>query len=751
MSNEITHDEAFKRYFNQPDERLSCYLHVIFKGIIVRGEGENRECDVTASRSEQDSRFIRQDNQGNAEIMKWLKWLPSVILSPITLSPMIYIDPKGKVRKVKFTERFEEQARESVKPFLESKYGSQIFDDLLNAINGKRTLDTKELEALIDSARFMVQRSWLSANDISIHSHLRGALMASLNDISLISINNTFSFETKTLKDIEGVYAVKRMFLYHLNSCLLSKLVRVSLEGTLLKKLSSNIRNKYNTPLIDFFTPFIFDADEEKVVLFYVKGREREVEECVKKSFEDTLNEVLGEFVGEAVETVESLVFKLDIKKEEVDMLKDPKILNKFLSDKDSTSFMKICEGKVRVRVSHSNELCTSCKARKSITYANFKKENLKVIKEEERLCSVCLSVRLFPFIMGRSSYLKGDIMKNNIDVEKNVWVALFEKVEDGGRSIDDIDGSGDVIFLAIRLNTSKIRLNTSKWSEVKVNVEEIYSLNSEELKISSREFLKYISDLILEKLNNDKEDLKVEVLRYCEFGNINEDLLRNFINLIVENINRERGGVEVEIGKLIKVLVSGSCKISDNKVENRVIGILKDLLKNDLSNFNNKLNELAEKFKKELMVRKAIKSLEELIMFNGEVSIPKSLDRLFSIKQNFSIIAEYIMALLYIKNIVHVTLISPSITTPILLIIISKRDLERVFYEVLYPVFSSLLEEPRRSIPNAILTYIIKAKPYTPIHIIKEVVGMEPIAQDNSSITYIPVIVNRTTYLSQN
>jgi len=50
----------------------------------------------------------------------------------------------------------------------------------------------------------MVQRSWLSANDISIHSHLRGALMASLNDISLISINNTFSFETKTLKDIEG-------------------------------------------------------------------------------------------------------------------------------------------------------------------------------------------------------------------------------------------------------------------------------------------------------------------------------------------------------------------------------------------------------------------------------------------------------------------------------------------------------------------------------------------------------------------
>ena len=49
----INHDKIFEGYFGELNEYLQCYLHDIFKSIVARGGRDGRECDITASISEQ--------------------------------------------------------------------------------------------------------------------------------------------------------------------------------------------------------------------------------------------------------------------------------------------------------------------------------------------------------------------------------------------------------------------------------------------------------------------------------------------------------------------------------------------------------------------------------------------------------------------------------------------------------------------------------------------------------------------------
>jgi len=131
-----------------------------------------------------------------------------------------------------------------VKYFLNYKYGNKIYDRIKEKIircakeniNKCEKLSSDEFVALIDANRFMAQRSWISANDI-VYAHLRGALLALLDNVVLIRLYNPFYSDYKTLKDLEGVYAITKIFLYYLNDCLLRKLANVSLNDDLKELL----------------------------------------------------------------------------------------------------------------------------------------------------------------------------------------------------------------------------------------------------------------------------------------------------------------------------------------------------------------------------------------------------------------------------------------------------------------------------------------------------------------------------------
>ncbi|SAI85313.1 uncharacterised protein [Saccharolobus solfataricus] len=58
----INHDEILRKYLKEfiNNNYLSCYLHDLFKSIIVRGGQERRDCDITASISEQTSEFAKK-------------------------------------------------------------------------------------------------------------------------------------------------------------------------------------------------------------------------------------------------------------------------------------------------------------------------------------------------------------------------------------------------------------------------------------------------------------------------------------------------------------------------------------------------------------------------------------------------------------------------------------------------------------------------------------------------------------------
>jgi len=724
----INHDKIFEGYFGKLNEYLHCYLHDIFKSIVARGGRDGRECDITASISEQYSKFAIN------KVREVLEKLCSIILSPITLSPMIYIDSRGNILKVNFKERFDDLPRYYVKDFLNYKYGNDIYNKILEKITSGDKLNSYELIALIDASRFMVQRSWISANDITIHAHLRGALLASLNNISLIRISNPFYSEYNTLKDIEGIYAITKIFLYYLNSCLLERLTNTSLNNVLKRLIDELPEDKYATPLIDFYTPFIFDADERSITLFYVKDKLNDVKECIKSSFTATINEVLSKLARRLIKIKETITYKLDLVKEHENMLNNPEALNEFLEVPNSVLFAEIENAEVELEgIETEDRLCSVCKLRKSV-----REDLIPTIitrKTEDRLCNICLSVRLAPYAVGRTSTLKrGD--RGDTDIEKEGWYNLFKKIDNRGRSIDElVEGYDDnVIFLGIKLDLKK-------WDNRDVSLIEAYHLNLENLRNSVKEFLKDVRDRIL---SGTDPNVDFVVNNCVQLKDPNpekfEKVTSSFIDLLTSQSKR------IDINEFTNKISDICDNIFSSKELERLRNNIKNLLKNHIDYFNEKVEQLKNEYRCDLNTIEVENIIRNFIDSYRKIEISKSLDRLFSIKQNFSVIIEYFMALLYIKKVGHITLIEPSITTPFFLAVIRKKDFKKLFNEVLYPFFKKFLEDSRYSISNLMLVYIIKAKSYTPIKIIKEIINTEPKPLKDSTVLLIPVIVNRNS-----
>ncbi|WP_241208934.1 hypothetical protein [Saccharolobus islandicus] len=720
---------------------LSCYLHDLFKSIIVRGGQERRDCDITASISEQSSEFAKKDI--NERLTKNLEKLPSIILNPITLSPVFYIDSEGNLFVVNFTEQFEKQAEEYVKYFLNYKYGNKIYDRIKEKIircageniNKCEKLSSDEFVALIDANRFMAQRSWISANDISIHAHLRGALLALLDNVVLIRLYNPFYSDYKTLKDLEGVYAVTKIFLYYLNDCLLRKLANVGLNDAIERIANDLPKDKYNTPLIDFYTPFIFDADDKSILLFYVKDRLNDIRECARLSFVNTINEVIGSLSHSKVK--ETITLRVDLLKEREKILSDPEALNDFLNIPSSISLIEIENLEVEFNgLDTTDELCSVCKLRKGIKEELI--PNVVSKKEDEKLCNVCLAVRLAPYVVGRTSALKrGDI--GNVDIKNEGWYNLFKKVDSNvGRSIDELTEGyeDDVIFLGIRLDLENWKdISVSLFKAYNVDLNALYGLVDNYLKDLIRKSSEYLLDF------TRKENLITSINTISECYNqlkTNSEMLRkledSFIGLLADAVNSNK----IDINRLAEKILNACGNINDEKSK------LHNIIKNSISNLKSDLNNFLNKIRSDNSTLLNAIYVKNNIINHDSLAIPRSLDRQFSIKQSFSMIIEYIMALLYIKKVDHITLIVPSITTPLFLAVIRKRDFKKLFEEVLYPVFKKLLENSKASIPNAILTYFIKAKAYTPIHIINEVINIKPRPIKESSVLLVPVIVNR-------
>ncbi|BFH74709.1 hypothetical protein SJAV_26530 [Sulfurisphaera javensis] len=777
------HDKILYDYLSAYLQKISnhsaSYLHDIFKALFVKGDSESedkstssleemyRNYDRIASIAEQSKCFI----PNNVKIMNILKNLPSYILNPLNLSPIIYLSKNLNLFKTTFQPKFKDLSEIYLKDYLDSKYGNNTFNNIKYNICSKQKLDIKSFEVLVDSIRFFPQRSWISGNDISLLAHLRGALLASLEDIYLVEINNPFYSNFITLKDAEGVYAITKVFLYHLNNCLFEKVDQNFNE--ILKsiadvdKLTEYSNDLYNSPLIDFFTPFVFSADHEKI-RFFVKNKDH-IEECIKEGINKTLDEVLDKWISKDKLIEDSVSINVRIVAHEHIDDKDEKyvenaeILNNLLSVNEKggelTHMQITFQG-----AETSNELCEVCKRRKAVKLNDKLKE---ILGNDVKLCNVCLAVRLSPFHVGRSSSLKkGDEEWNLNDIKNNGWNYFFISSGNKGRSIDDItDGSDDVIFIAMKLNLKNykeriVELN-KYYDEMK---DELYNLVKDDI----NKYLGIVKEILLsENISKNKgfERVKNIYEKLKEKMNFDESLSKKFFDtLIMSNRKGSRIDFSVVTDFIIhEFLGSENTNITEIKKLPDIINIIKEVLRqksNDLNNIGsiilskiNTIKNLREKLRelKEVMKSDSVGTTQEstvktdLVRETEKVlvDIPKSLDREFSIRLHFSILGEELLAMMYYKRIKQLILINPSTFTPLVLTVIRKSDLSK-FIEILKEL-NNVLGDEISPISNSVLIYLIKAKSYTPISIIFYILNEEIDEKGNSdSIGIVPVIVGR-------
>jgi len=269
----------------------------------------------------------------------------------------------------------------------------------------------------------------------------------------------------------------------------------------------------------------------------------------------------------------------------------------------------------------------------------------------------------------------------------------------------------------------------------------EAYHLNLEDLRNSVKEFLKDVRDRIL---SGTDPNVDFVVNNCIQLKDPNpeklEKLTSSFVDLLTSQSKR------IDINEFANKISDICDNIFSDKELKRLRNNIKNLLKNHTNYFNEKVEQLKNKYRCNLNTIEVENIIRNFIDSHKKIEISKSLDRLFSIKQNFSVIIEYFMALLYIKKVDHITLIEPSITTPFFLAVIRKKDFKKLFNEVLYPFFLKFLEGSRYIISNMMLVYIIKAKSYTPIKIIEEIINTEPKPLKDSTVLLIPVIVNRNS-----
>ncbi|MCY0861365.1 MAG: hypothetical protein OWQ52_02950 [Metallosphaera prunae] len=859
---------------------LTVYLHDIFKGVAPSGRKSNDEkvdqmvdklkkifqkYDVIASIAEESEQFI----EDNKKIKDNFDEIKSAILNPFNLAPQRYLyvaEGTPCFVEAQPQPRFDCIVKD-VELYLKSKYG-EGFNHFLEVIQSLgpscsqnpqgQALNLSNLKVLVDSARFFSQRSWISANDISLLGHLRGALLASLEKIVVYEIKNPFYTQLKTLKDLEGIYNITRIFLFNLNKILLQKLengmdhpINLPLYLPNVPENSPNHSMLFQSPLIDFFTPFIYSADRERFNVFMKDEGEATTEKlkyAIEEAMKVTLKEIF-EWAKEKIGVSDPQIIsseKIEItntraidlcqpmdnapdeeklcKRDGLDLETLGKLapkLNSLLEVEKSTGATKVEQ--IKVELGEGNQTkgtCVVCKRRPGLKLDVGSDEKMRKVlglNDEDVICHMCAAVRLSTLMIGRaSSRRKGESIKT---LEDGLgWNELLEPDVNGqpirGRSIDELSMNGEdtIVYIALKLSLKSFRNQLQREVKMIDYLDILYkdlgigfkhtveacigNLNSKE------EFLGCMRERIFEETNIFR-DLKVKLIDFMKllydelstknkFTDAEKTLLSSFTSVKEDHLNsfelfmkiqkfikiqdqKNKDSIFLEMidrimdlfyetltldrnpsNELIKVYNTLKKKIKAYIKDNNSNQKIQDTLSTSKSEGLNGMLKLEEIYDEIISFKEKMLKLEEilnvieskefesirfLLTHFPHVTIPASLDREFSLRLNFSMLAEEMLALMYLKDIQQLILVFPSAFTTLMITAIRKSDLPKFIEEVL-PKFS-WLNEGLSPLPSSLILYMIRAKTYTPISLIMNILD-EEISPVGFTLAVVPVIVER-------
>ncbi|WP_126450745.1 hypothetical protein [Sulfodiicoccus acidiphilus] len=387
------------------------YLHDVFKGVSMQGGGEGSVAkalkraygiyDRVASIAEEAPELIQVKENHKKD-----KY-PASVVSAIFQDVKELFPSNGLKDKLKELNRWVSTRLRSEKPAPAAE---------------APTID--ETTAL--SLLYMPQRSWFTGSDVQVIAHMRGALYVYLlkGGAKLIRLKNPF-FDPTTLKDIRGATEILKVFSFHLSREVFS---RMRVREDLLEDVYA-LRNKRP----ELATPFVFYTTLES--LYLLLPGEVEVETLVEKALDDTLREVLEPFAEggeedneEEVEVSYEVLGEMKLDLSQTTVCEAAKQVNEFFGRVDvperSFAFTVSYEPVLRT----SRELCDKCKVRYAIeedvlSELDWLHVRGQLLGRKERLCNVCLAVRL-------------------------AWVRSGEST---GRSLDEL--GEDVVTLVMKID----------------------------------------------------------------------------------------------------------------------------------------------------------------------------------------------------------------------------------------------------------------------------------------------------------
>ncbi|WP_230937931.1 hypothetical protein [Sulfolobus acidocaldarius] len=776
----LGHDEVLRNYMlaDYGQSPVMCYIHDLFKGILPAGRDKNDStyyeiCDHIASIAEESEKLIEAQSRDQELFKNVMNDLPSKIVISFDLRgfPILLEENNGRSIKVErslFQNWFKDLSSEYVRNFIDFKYGNGTYDQLRNIAENGKPFDMKTFSSLIDSIKFFPQRSWISGNDISVLAHLKGALLADLlfrkGVVKVFSISNPFETDLRTLKDVRGLYIITNIFLYHLNLCLWDKL-NIDFQKALEKVLDTENLGLYaflNMSIVDFFNSFVFNVyihESEEINPSQIKSfltvfynDEKSLEECTKTSLKDTIETIythawpklVSDKPPKRTERKSDIILVVSelgkVEKDSEDKIKLAEKVNELLKTTDHTDYFRIIKIEYDGSIT-SDKLCDKCKVRKAVKLEDSIWDELRsmfIVKEDERLCDICLTTRIASSLIGEVRQQTGD---------EGLYLKRTEKIL-VRQSIDEFAKGKDLIYLVFKLDMKHVL------KDRKISISDFFEVNK--LEVSLNEFLSEIINVIKGMTEKIKDFYPVK--KDCNFNQNFQGCIELFLRKYLEKLSSLS---KPDADTISEFLVECLCK-SENGTTLK--GMIKSILMiNGVDKSKKKdnmlINNIARKTltndpENEMRLKFFKKRLEFVKMISAEnnemIDISISLDRTFSLKIHFSILVEYLEYLLINSNIDYITLIPSSSTTEYSMLAIKKDDLPKVL-DLIGKVFG-IFDTPGRAqeaiLEHSIKIFLIKAKPETPLYMVFRLLDREVTEingkDDIRVVDVVPVILNK-------
>jgi hypothetical protein len=719
----LGHDQLIAKLLanlGEPKPYEAIYLHDLFKGLITKGisKQENRGEHDPETYKEIYAKYDRissiaeeSPNLIGVEEKKKRRFLYPLI-SPFNLKP-----------ETQCTDRFDDLPTQLTLPLLRRKYGSKVdeyyqkIEETVSSITPENIHENKELLKIVfDSICITPQRSWVSANDIVILAHLKGALLAKLLEegFTILRLENPFNLGYKTLKDISGLNAVTRIFTHQLNQEIISE------NGLhILEKIIGCFKppSAYEPPLIGLATPFTLLATEKTIITAIPRSQHSKTLDLIERALNKTLTSLLDQphntktinitlrySTHELSGRLQSPTQQTQTPKQanpqtpklhEEEILAEQlnQILAEMVDDDQPNALSQVALNTPPT----SGETCTVCTQNFALTQEFLSRYKERKVYDEgsshpETLCPLCLARRLSVFHVQRTSRkLRGDVDPN----PGEGWIKLFEPQGEAGKSLDEL--GDDIILFIFKLNlqslNTEIDLKTAFDSELK-------KLISEHL---GGEYLDYWLDAL-------KKELKLSVGQQC--GPLKplraEGIMKKFIGIIRS----------VEKDKDPSTLVNEY----KEKVERLV-----------------HIKSPRDETKLEFMAH-AIWYMDKVGCgpTDGSIKVRGSIDRSFTAMICFARMVEDFCVKLFTERIPNIILFLPSGFSTMGAVAVPKNVGVRALG--LLGEFGSLDEwiQPLKR-AGAIHIYVVGMKSYTPIELVAKI-PLNPIENTPYTATIIPV-----------